>query len=211
MMIMTPLNSNRLCHKWAENYPGQFGFLLGPSYYERNRMRGDIPIACDNDAYKAFKNKEPWNEVVFFKMLESIKVLGLTPMWVLVPDVVGNRDETLRNWERYADRVRDFGFPLAFAVQDGMTCHDVPNEAAVVFVGGSTKWKWNTASLWCATFSTHIGRVNSLRLVQRANEIGAISVDGSGWFRDLGDWGRSPTGLTDWFKGWRDRQTKFAI
>jgi hypothetical protein len=71
------------------------------------------------------------------------------------------------------------------AVQDGMTPADVPKECAVVFVGGTTSWKWRSLPMWASSFSrVHVGRVNSIRLLLMAENAGAESCDGTGWFRD---------------------------
>jgi hypothetical protein len=78
-----------------------------------------------------------------------------------------------------------FGVKMALAVQDGMTAADVPAEADVVFIGGSTSWKWRSLPEWTAAFPrVHVGRVNSLRLLLMAENAGAESCDGTGWFRD---------------------------
>lgn len=207
---MVALNSNKICRRFAREHPDQFGFLFSPSYFDANRLKENVAYAVDNDAYNAFKENKAWDDDAFFKTLDAVAQLPWPPLWVLVPDVVGNRKETLKNWERYSERVRSYGFHLAFAVQDGMVCSDVPT-GVTIFVGGSTEWKWSTAPFWCASFPTHIGRVNSLRRLQQAEEMGAVSTDGSGWHRDKGDWDRNFDGLDDWFKGWRNRQQKLAI
>ena len=78
-----------------------------------------------------------------------------------------------------------FGCPLAFAAQDGMTPADVPNNADVVFIGGTTSWKWRNLLSWTVAFPrVHVGRVNSRRLLEQAETAGAESCDGTGWFRD---------------------------
>ena len=68
-----------------------------------------------------------------------------------------------------------------------MTPEDVPRNADVVFVGGTTEWKWRTIAMWCNAFQdVHIGRVNTyLRLVE-CHEAGAKYCDGTGWNRDVG-------------------------
>jgi hypothetical protein len=105
-------------------------------------------------------------------------------MWVVVPDSIGDRDETLRLWDIHAAALQAFGVPLAMAVQDGMSPADVPKEASIVFVGGSTSWKWRNLPMWTESFSrVHVGRVNSLRLLLMAEKSGAESCDGTGWFR----------------------------
>lgn len=159
----------------------------------------------DNDAFRTWKGGRPFDDVVFFKALERAWSEITTPMWVLVPDVVADRDGTLRNFDRYSGKIRAMGFRIAFAVQDGMTLGDVPDVDAV-FVGGTTEWKWRTAAMWCQQYPTHIGRVNSLRLLCEAERIGAKSTDGSGWFRDKSDWDRSYLGIQDWLSGWRPQE-----
>ena len=55
----------------------------------------------------------------------------------------------------------------------------------VVFVGGSTSWKWRNLRMWTENFPrVHVGRVNSLRLLLLADKSGADSCDGPGWCRD---------------------------
>lgn len=54
----------------------------------------------------------------------------------------------------------------------------------LLFVGGSTEWKWDTAPLWCGEFPrVHVGRVNTGRQLDICRKIGAESVDGTGWMR----------------------------
>ena len=102
-------------------------------------------------------------------MLDAAKMNLIKPLWVVIPDVVGDREATIRKWEAHHKRVREYGWPLAFAVQDGMNKDDVPHDADVVFVGGSDtqNWKWRNAHYWCEHFQrVHIGRDNSVRRVQ---------------------------------------------
>ncbi len=81
-------------------------------------------------------------------------------------------------------RTSRYGWPLAFAVQDGMTVEDVPGDADVIFVGGSTEWKWRTVAMWCAAFQrVHVGRVNTYRRLWECHDAGAESIDGTGWTR----------------------------
>lgn len=99
-------------------------------------------------------------------------------------DMVANRNVTMQRWQQYFPIVKQFGFDAAFAVQDGMDPADVPPDAAVVFVGGSTVWKWRTLRMWCESFKrVHVGRVNSYRRLCQCHDAGAESCDGTGWFR----------------------------
>lgn len=104
--------------------------------------------------------------------------------WVAVPDWVGNRLQTLKFWDLYAAQFDQYNINKAFVVQDGMTVADVPQNADVVFVGGSTSFKWRTLPIWIEHFDrVHVGRVNTYRTLMMAKRAGAESVDGTGWFR----------------------------
>lgn len=87
----------------------------------------------------------------------------------------------------YSPNLRQTGWPLAFAVQDGMTFDDVPADC-VLFLGGSTEWKEAAIKPWCLRFPgrVHVGRVNTWRRLMACYEAGAISVDGTGWFTKHG-------------------------
>jgi hypothetical protein len=110
---------------------------------------------------------------------------GVMPLWALVPDVVSNRAATLERWLRYAPIVRAAGLRPAFAAQDGMTFDDVPDGECVIFLGGSTEWKVGAIGPWCDRFPgrVHVARVNTWRRLVACWRAGAISVDGTGWFR----------------------------
>ena len=105
-------------------------------------------------------------------------------LWIAVPDVVANREETIKSWWRHYEKVATFCPRLAFVVQDGMVAADVPENATVIFVGGTTEWKWKSLRTWTENFPrVHVGRVNTDRLLWQAHDCGAESCDGTGWFR----------------------------
>ena len=161
-------------------YPDRIAHLH--SVDARKQPRADVPWALDNGVYGAWKYGRPWSEEPLYNFLDQFA--AWKPMWCVVPDWVGDRDKTLRLWEEHSAAIGAFGVPLAFAVQDGMTVEDVPSEATVVFVGGTTSWKWRTLHQWTASFPrVHVGRVNSKNLLSQAEGAGAESCDGTGWFR----------------------------
>lgn len=142
-----------------------------------------IPWALDNGVFGAYKAAKPWSEEPLYDFLD--RYAAWKPLWVVVPDWVGDRNETLRRWDQHAPALQAFGVPLAMAVQDGMIPDDVPNECSVVFVGGSTSWKWRSLPMWTSSFPrVHVGRVNTIKLLLQAENSGAESCDGTGWFRD---------------------------
>lgn len=145
-MIMPANFSAPIVHYWAGTYPGRIGWLIGPAAAAKTCVRPWLPYGLDNDAYQAFTRGVPWDEAAFFALLAWARRQVIAPRWVIVPDVVADAAATLRNWLRYASVVAASGWPLAFAVQDGMMPADVPSNAEVVFVGGSTPWKWRTVA-----------------------------------------------------------------
>lgn len=166
----------------AGRYPGRIGWLLSPDGWRKPHRW--MPFALDNGAFPAFVNKKEWDEEAFVQMIETAALCGQAPRWVIVPDVVADREATIARWHEWTPSLKHYGWPLAFAVQDGMTQADVPADADVVFVGGTTEWKWKTIWGWCkANKRVHVGRVNGYRGLWHCHDAGAESCDGTGWFR----------------------------
>lgn len=178
-----PSNNSSMHLGWlAGQYPGSIGWLLSPDGWRQPHRW--LPYALDNGAFPAWVNKQPWDEAGFLGMLKRSQQCGYNPKWVLVPDVVADREATISRWIEWAPRIRPYGWPLAFAVQDGMTQADVPPDTDVVFVGGTTEWKWATVYNWCRDNKrVHVGRVNGYRGLWHCDDAGAESCDGTGWFR----------------------------
>jgi len=182
VIVMPANNTHYLVHYWAGLYGG-LGHLVGPdrSY---NAMP-HLPYALDNGAFGAWTAKRAWNELAFVKHVAAHCHSLLRPMWCVVPDVVGDREATLAMWSEWAPRLRDqHHLALAFAVQDGMTPNDVPHGADIVFVGGTTAWKWDTLEMWARAWPrVHVGRVNGRKGLDLCAGAGVESCDGTGWFR----------------------------
>lgn len=182
-MIVMPADNTGIIVGWlAGRFPGRIGHLYGPR--KGRNPTGPfsfIPYALDNGA---FAGGEDWQESDWLRLLKWAKMSGQRPIWMIVPDVVGDRIRTIRKWNIYYPRLAEYGWPLAFAVQDGMTVDDVPCGASVIFVGGTTAWKWRTVRMWAENFPrVHVGRVNTYRRLWDAHEAGAESCDGTGWMR----------------------------
>jgi hypothetical protein len=173
----------------AGQYPGRIGHLFSPGG-QRGPWR-ELPYALDNGAWPAFLNDEPWSEAEWRNLIAWAAISGIAPLWALVPDVVGDRAATLERWAKYEAPVRAHGFRPAFAVQNGMTFADVPSDDCVLFLGGDDKFKDAAIGPWCARYPgrVHVGRVNTWGRLVACWRAGAISVDGTGWFRK----GRSMT------------------
>lgn len=166
----------------AGKYPGRVGHMFSPGG-ERGPWF-ELPYALDNDAWPAKKNSRPRDVAGHRRLLQWALMSGISPLFALVPDVVADRDQTLRDWDVYAPEMSAMGFRLGFAAQNGMTLADVPTSDCVVFLGGDDSWKDAAITPWCAAFPgrVHVGRVNGMPRLLAAWRAGAVSVDGTGWF-----------------------------
>lgn len=179
MIVMPTSNTGFECGRLFGAYPDRMAHLIGAD----DKRTPPARYAIDNGVFGAFSSGRKWSPEPFFGLLETIAQVK-RPMWAVVPDAVGDKDETLRKWDEHAEAVRLFDVPLAFAAQDGMTPDDVPENADVVFIGGSTAWKWRHLRDFTGAHSrVHVGRVNTYRLLWMAHNAGAESCDGTGWFR----------------------------
>lgn len=175
-----------LAGKYAERFGEPvIGHLYGPSD-QRGPFEG-ILHAYDNDVYACYKNGRPWPVKPWYRQLERavrVKKMGM-PAWMLAPDEVANRIATIALYEQYAPLIRRFGFRPAFALQDGMTFDDVPDQDCMLFMGGTTPWKEAAIEPWCRKFPgrVHVGRVTELDRLMACYRAGAVSIDGNGWWR----------------------------
>ncbi len=134
MMVMPATHSSPPIHFLAGRFPGRIGWLVGPSARTKTKLRPWMPYALDNDAFGAWVNGAAWDVVAWRDLLAWAKASRHVPLWVLVPDVVGDKSGTLDKWGQYAPEAKNFGWPLAFAVQDGMT----PDVS--LFAGNFGRW-----------------------------------------------------------------------
>ncbi len=187
-MIVMPANNTGYTVGYLHGRYGGLGWLWTATVDSGRTPDPRWPYAIDNGIYAAYVNGNRWDYRAFLlggrRIVSAGRQRHHLPRWIAVPDRVGNRGYTLRRWARWAPILRPLGIPLAFVVQDGMSVADVPAEAAVIFVGGSTAWKERTLGLWCDSFPrVHVGRVNGYRMLRACADAGAESCDGSGWFR----------------------------
>lgn len=179
-MIVMPANvTSPEVRALVAEFPGRVGNLFSPGAWQS-------PIttyALDNGRYSAVDAN--WSELEWHKLIGKAQAFRYPPEWILCPDVVRDWGATVRDWALWSPRLRRLGWDLALAVQDGATIEQVQQMAPdVVFVGGSTAWKWKTVEAWAATFPrVHVGRVNSMRRAWECSHMGVESVDGTGWMR----------------------------
>ena len=152
-----------------------------------------FPYALDNGAFACWqrgsgkfdfekwkRTEEDWHKLIFWADSQHQK-----PIWAIVPDVPGNREQTLERWYEYQHMVR---FKKAIAVQDGMTPEDVlalDPVPEVIAIGGTTEWKWESVPMWDEAFShVHVLRCNSPTKLEWMRQFRNVkSCDGTGWNR----------------------------
>ena len=161
--------------------------LYSPTYGKIPRQCEDGRFALDNGAFSAYANRTPWDEDRFYIMVHQIEERGVSPAFVVLPDIVAGGLRSLIRSTEHIEKLPET-WKRYLPVQDGMGEYDlipsIIDRIDGVFVGGSTAWKWRTAKGWCEFahlmgLDCHIGRVNTERQILAARHAGADSVDGS--------------------------------
>jgi len=133
----------------------------------------------DNGAYAGFDAQ------AFVRMLE--RFYGRRGCrFVAAPDAVADAHRTLQQWPFWSRLIRGVGFVPALVGQDGMTVEDIPwREIGTLFIGGTTEWKLGRQAMALTAYAkarglwVHMGRVNSLKRIAYAVQLGCDSFDGS--------------------------------
>ena len=159
------------------------------------------PWALDNGAWIDFKHFRQFDTEQFLDRIARLSDLpdDRLPDWCVVPDIVANRMSlpfSLR-W-RQALSKSDRRLKWYLAVQDFMTFDDV--QAALcaepfdgLFIGGSDAWRSGTVEQWIGFghdqgLPVHLARANGPNKLQWAVNMGADSIDGTGWVRAYYKW-----------------------
>lgn len=155
-----------------------------------------VPCALDNGAFGAYRKGYPFIESVFLRTMEKCYELGLTLDFIVCPDMVAGGERSLEFSMRWATGRLSTCPRLSLVVQDGMTEEMLDNYVlshfALLFVGGTVQWKWDTAQKWVRFAHAHgkkchIGQVGQARYLKHARHIQADSVDSTSLVRN-GSW-----------------------
>jgi hypothetical protein len=181
-------NRRKLTLQLQKQFPGRVGVLYSVGVNSPSPL--SLPWVLDNGCYPAWQKQQKWLPAGFLRLLSKAAGIPTPPQWVVVPDVVADKDATLRQWAVWAHIIRDnFGYPLAVAVQDGMYPRHIEAlrpEPDVIFVGGTTRWKWRTLPMWTKAFPrVHVGRANTHHMLWSVQYHGAESSDGTGWWHHI--------------------------
>lgn len=168
------------------------GLMIQPGNSYHRRV-GRYPFwAADNGCFqpKTYIGDDAW--LLWLEGLPRERCL-----FAVIPDVSRRPDGSLggdpvATWDKFcelAPLVRDMGFPVALAAQDGMeemsNLSEQLDACDVLFLAGSTEWKVGPAAERIAHQArsmgkwVHMGRVNSLKRMERARQMGCNSADGT--------------------------------
>ena len=171
---------------------GAWGFR----YSNENKVRS---ISHEMGVTRDFKARggNQYDDNRFMWMVDKY---GLKADFIVVPDVVGDREATLEKAESWTPRLR--GLKLVIAVQDRMLERDIApylKKGVGIFIGGSTRWKVSKIPYWAGVarkwnVMCHCGRVNTERRIEMCRGNGIDSFDGSGPAR----WLKRSKELTDY-------------
>lgn len=175
-----------------------FGVLLSPGQGAKSVLAHRIPYALDNGAYgmwATLAEATPKRRYLLFRswyawidrFADPITTDCHPPRFVALPDVPGDSKATRELTARYLPEVDLYqgALPFAYVAQDGCVEADIPwDQISWLFLGGSTAFKVGEDAerlVRAATargIGTHMGRVNGLPRMRRAQEMGCVSVDG---------------------------------
>lgn len=159
---------------------GSLGCIVTPA--QGNRIPGGAVLAADNGRFgKGWPGREE-----FLAWLDDLSPLASRFAFAVAPDVPFDMPATLAYSAPYLPVMRDMGFPVALAAQNGLENMTVPwKDFDVLFLGGDTAWKLGPAARRLVADAkrhgkpVHMGRVNSLRRLRYAHHIGCDSADGT--------------------------------
>ncbi|MGN2638528.1 hypothetical protein ACWEKT_20195 [Nocardia takedensis] len=161
---------------------GALGMIVTPA--QGNRVEESYPAFCvDNGIYTGTYP----GDRQYLAWLKTLQPHAERCLFVVAPDVVGDHLGTLSRSRDMLSRIRDLGFPAAFAAQNFMELDAWHpwDEIDCLFLAGDTEWKLGPHAAKLAAVASglglwvHMGRVNSARRYNYARAIGCHSVDGT--------------------------------
>ena len=170
--------------RYLNQYPWRY--LISP-FRPRIKFVDRCPgYAIDNGAWVFFNRKLEYDPSLFLK---DVYHYGENADFVVIPDVVENREKTLEMSDFWIKKLEKYR--LLIVAQDGMTIEELEEftrHDIGIFIGGSTDWKLlmiAPIARLCIKYNVlcHVGRVNTKRRVDLCINGGAHSFDGSGMAR----------------------------
>lgn len=157
-------------------------FSLGRMFVKnRPNPRAGEMWALDNGAFSCFRQGKPFNAGLFRKRLAA--TYDTPPQFVMLPDVVGDRETTLKWANQWLDG-HEGEWPWYLVIQDGMAGEDLApfwGRIRGLFLGGTDRLKAD-AQYWCDLAHSkgkkfHYGRASTPRKLAHAIRCYSDSAD----------------------------------
>jgi len=161
---------------------GRLGCIITPHQGNVTFASDGWDVIADNGCFSGRWTESKW---LTWLRNQSRSIRFAVCPDVFNPDGSPCHTETVARWQRFAGVIERAGFVPAFVCQVGAEPDTVPDDASVLFIGGTTEWKLGPTS-WAITAKAkadgrwvHMGRVNSQRRMVTARAMGCDSVDGT--------------------------------
>lgn len=147
--------------------------------------------AVDNGAWSDFVHHRQFNSSRFHKVLIKISHQSTKPDFIILPDIVQGGRASLELSKKYLHLTPLF--PCYLPIQDGITPDMIGDiiwdNIKGIFIGGSDVWKWRYLHIWVDLAhkhgkKIHVGRVGTLKDMQKCFAAGVDSADGSALIRN---------------------------
>lgn len=162
---------------------GEFGCMTTPA--QGNVLPKGCRWAADNGKFgKGWPGPEAW----YLWLRDTVERYSSDDcLFAVAPDVPFDAVGTYAESRPWLPWIRALGIPAAFAVQDDCERGLMPDwdEFDVMFLAGSTEWKIGEVAFSLSVQAkergkwVHMGRVNSLKRLRRADSFGCDSADGT--------------------------------
>jgi hypothetical protein len=161
--------------------PPTLGMML--SLHMGNRAPQDRIWAADNGC---FASPEKYTDERYLAWLKRHSHARRSCLFATAPDVVGDGEATLDRSLLMFARIHGAGYRAGLVAQDGMEKLALPwEEFEGLFIGGTTDWKLGPSAAALIDEArqrgkwVHMGRVNSLKRLRLAANLGCHSADGT--------------------------------
>lgn len=128
---------------------GRLGCIITPRQGNK-AFPCEWDVIADNGCYGGRWVEDRW--------ADWLRSLPRSIRWAVCPDVFDPsgapcHEATVERWARYAPMMARHGFTPAFVCQVGATADTIPEDAEVLFLGGTTEWKLGPVA--CSIVNRH--------------------------------------------------------
>lgn len=168
-MINFIQNSAHLIKEAHGIYSANCGAMTAPRGGNNMQNAADLgmPWIMDNDCFNRY---DPPAIVKMLKKNRGIKGC----LFMVAPDVVCDHELTLLLFRAWLGTIQNYGYPVAFVIQNGATIESIPwDSISAIFIGGDDKFKFLRSTATIALEAkkrgkwVHMGRVNTEDRLQR--------------------------------------------